>query len=41
MHNIKSVLNDRIFEFREMKEAFKFILEQKHFLKVVIKVCDK
>ena len=39
-HDIKPVLDDKIFEFAEMKEAFTFMSEQKHFSKVVVRVCE-
>lgn len=40
-HDIKPILDDRVFHFEEMKEAFTFMLEQRHFSKVVIRVCEE
>ena len=39
--NIKPVLDETVFEFSQMKEAFVFMLEQKHFSKVGIRICEE
>lgn len=39
-HDIKPVVNERVFGFDEAKEAFAWIDEQKHFSKVVIKIAE-
>lgn len=37
-HDIKPVIDDRVFEFYKVKEAYAFLKAQKHFSKVVIKI---
>jgi hypothetical protein len=39
--NIQPVLDERVFEFTQMKEAFVFMMEQKHFSKVGIRICEE
>lgn len=39
-HDIKPVVDERVFGFDEAKEAFAWIDEQKHFSKVVIKIAE-
>ena len=37
-HDIKPVLDKRIFEFDEVKEAYEFLVQQKHFSKIGIRI---
>lgn len=38
-HDIKPILDERIFEIGEVKEAYTYMMEQKHFSKIGIRLC--
>lgn len=38
-HGIKPVVDERVFGLEETREAFEYLEAQKHFSKVVIKIC--
>ena len=38
-HNIKPVLDQKIFDMASTKEAYTFLMEQKHFSKIGIQLC--
>ena len=38
-HDIKPVLDQKIFDMGSLKEAYTFLLEQKHFSKIAIRLC--
>ena len=39
MHDIKPILDQKTFDMASTKEAYTFLMEQKHFSKIVIRLC--
>jgi NADPH:quinone reductase-like Zn-dependent oxidoreductase len=39
--SIKPVLDETVFEFSQMKEAYVFVMEQRHFSKIGIRICEE
>jgi D-arabinose 1-dehydrogenase-like Zn-dependent alcohol dehydrogenase len=38
VNNIKPVVNEKVFELKELKEAYQYMWDQKHFGKLCIKI---